>query len=78
MKDWRGTEIEVGQLVLWGSGERNHGIGHVKSITRTDHKYYGPLIHCDPLFATASGSGRNLRSSSVTVLTEDLLELIPR
>lgn len=78
MKDWRGTEIEVGSLIMWATGNANWGIGTVKKIRYAPDKWKSDLIHCEPIVTNNPNSGRNLHQPSVTVLTEDLLELIPR
>lgn len=74
IKDWRGTPIEVGKVVLTHSKNWGYGLGIVSKMTDktvtvalTEHNY-----------RPKDKQTLVTIPHSVTVLTEDLLELIPR
>lgn len=76
MKDWRGTEIEVGKAVLTHSKNWGYGLGIVGQI----HKNTLTVSLKESTYHTYGPPKTTLVTipASVTVLTEDLLELIPR
>lgn len=77
MKDRRGTEIEIGSLVIWGSGSDNHGIGRVTALTERKSWYGGQTISVSGGIKTNPNAGRQLRAYHVTVVTpEELTSVI--
>lgn len=77
MKDRRGTEIEIGSLVIWGSGSDNHGVGRVTSIKDSKDWYRRTMISVSGGIKANPNSGRQLQPYHVTVVTpEELLSVI--
>lgn len=77
MKDWRGTEIEVGKPVLTHSKNWGYGLGTV--IKMTDKTI---TVHLEEsnYYAWGNKPKETLVTipHSVTVLTEDMVEMIIR
>lgn len=74
MRDWRGTEIEVGSRVLTHSKNWNHGIGVVSKLHKNTISV--TLIQSD--YYVWGGKPKTsvvTIPESVTVLTEELLKL---
>lgn len=76
MKDWRGTEIEVGKPVLTHSKNFGYGLGTVQklhkrnlTINLEESNYWSPDAPKTTLVTIPA---------SVTVLTEDMVEMIIR
>lgn len=77
MKDRRGTEIEIGSLVIWGSGSDNHGIGRVTSMKTSKDYWHRSMISVSGGIKSNPGAGRQLQPYHVTVVTkEEILEVL--
>lgn len=76
MKDWRGTEIEVGSKIVWHyQAGWGRGFGTVVELLPKFHGDWGHLI-VDWIDHSNGYSKRSkpLDSNKVTVLTRDMLD----
>lgn len=77
LKDWRGTPIEVGKPVLTHSKNWNHGLGTVQQIHKNTISVH--LEESD--YWSWDGKPKTTLVTlpeSLTVLTEDMVEMIIR
>lgn len=75
MKDWRGTEIEVGKPVLTHSKNWNHGLGVVSKVT---HNRVTVALEEHDMCYSKDRKFLVTLPESLTVLTEDMVEMIIR
>lgn len=71
MKDWRGTEIEVGSKVITHSKNWNHGLGVVAKI---NHKTTSVTVALREQDIARDKQTLVTYASSVTVLTKDMFD----
>lgn len=77
MKDWRGTEIEVGKPVLTHSKNWGYGLGTVTKMTDKTVTVHLEESNYDSSYRPHKETLVTI-PHSVTVLTEDMVEMIIR
>ena len=82
LKDWRGTPIEVGSVVFYhGNSSWSVGIGTVTSAEGYNlgaYQYGEIRVDWHEHKGHKNKKSQPLLPENVTVLTEELMELIPR
>lgn len=81
MKDWRGTEIEVGSKILFAGGRDSYKSFALGTVTKLEERRWGGSVWADWHAHSDSDNkkSRELQAANVTVLTEDMFpDLVER
>lgn len=76
MKDWRGTEIEVGSKIFFAGGRDTYKSFGIGVVTAVQERKWSGSVWVDWLSHNGHSNkkSRALDSNNVTVLTKDMLD----